>query len=170
MFYMMSTLIHGARSVPAITRVNFPQEREKRQQCGETESEWAMKNGKEKTETVGVRHGLPPFPPLTLFPLFVSACLGLPSLSLSCISAAQSDATVPSKSAIATSRACSVSHTDTGVYTTYEGSGGDCQGEGERGVGGCNFWNQRLSFFHLKHTTNLTSLYVNKLTSDSCCL
>lgn len=83
LFYMMSTLIHGARSVPAFTRVNFPQEREKRQQCGETESEWAMKNGKEKTETVGVRHGLPPFPPLTLFPLFVSACLGVPSLSLS---------------------------------------------------------------------------------------
>lgn len=103
---------------------------------------------------------------------FPIICLGMSrrSLSLSCISAAQSDATVPSKSAIATSRACSVSHTDTGVYTTYEGSGGDCQGEEERGVGGCNFWKQRLSFFHLKHTTNLTSLYVNKLTSDSCCL
>lgn len=71
---------------------------------------------------------------------FPIICLGMSrpslSLSLSCISAAQSDATVPSKSAIATSRACSVSHTDTGVYTTYEGSGGDCQGEGERGWAG----------------------------------
>lgn len=106
-------------SVPAFRRVNFSQDERKMATYGETGSRQAveMANRKtereEKTESVGVRRGLPP---LTLFPLFVSALSSL-YLSLSRVSALLSDATLQSKSAIATSRESSVSRTNTGVFT-----------------------------------------------------
>lgn len=125
LFYIMSALIHSMFSVPALGRVNFWMR--KMATYGETESEQAVKAANRKTEreerregkteTVGVRQGLPPFSS-SHFSHYLSHYYP-PSFSLSLpyVSAALSDATLQSKTAIATSRACSVSRTDTGVFT-----------------------------------------------------
>lgn len=93
LFYIMSALIHSMFSVLAFRRVNFSMDKKSgniwedrvsrrwKWQIGKLREKKAGREG--KTETVGVKSGLPPFPLLTLFPLF---CLYYPlSLSLSCL-------------------------------------------------------------------------------------
>ena len=90
---------------------------------------------------MGVRRGLPPFFSSShFFPLFLSV---LPSLPLACVSAALSDATLQSESAIATSGACSVSLALTlasspfrrgVVVAAVRGGGGESFSQGRGGI------------------------------------
>ena len=100
-------------SVPALRGANFPPKNGNARGWRRVSRQWHRQIWKRREKkggrrgTVGVRRGLPPFFSSShFFPLFLSV---LPSLPLACVSAALSDATLQSESAIATSGACSVS-------------------------------------------------------------